>query len=94
MARDEDAEAVLRAERAGGACGAGASGERRELAVRDDVAARDVAERARERLSVRRQVFEVELDVGEVFGRAGEVGAEPGDESWREIVTVRCVVGG
>ena len=81
MARDEDAEAVPGAERPGSACGARAPGESGELAVRDDVAARDGAQRLRERLAVRRQVAEVELDVGEVVVGSGEVGAEAGDES-------------
>jgi len=94
VARDEDAEAVLSAERARGACGAGASGESRELAVRHDFSARDVAEGARERLSVRGQVFQVELDVGKVLRGAGKEGAKPGDESWREVVSARCVAGG
>jgi hypothetical protein len=75
MAGDEDAEAVLRAERAGGTCGAGPTGESRELAVRDDVASGNVAERLHESLPVRRQVAEIQLDVREVVLGAGEVRA-------------------
>ena len=41
VARDEEREAVLGAERAGGACRPLPAGERRELAVADDLAPRD-----------------------------------------------------
>ena len=81
MGRDEDAEPVLRAERSGCACGAGTPGECGELAVGDDVAARQVAQRPCERLSVRRQLVQVEVDVGEVILTAGEVRAQPRDQS-------------
>src|ERR1051325_7411410 len=66
VARDEDAEAVLRTERPCGAGGSGTAGERGELAVRDDVAARNRAQRTRELALERRQVVEIEIHVGEV----------------------------
>src|SRR5204862_4478929 len=47
MARDEDREVAARAEASGGARGTGRTGERRELAVGDDLAARDRPERGR-----------------------------------------------
>ena len=46
MAREHQREAILRAEAAGGTSRAGAAGERGELAVADDLAPRDGAERA------------------------------------------------
>ena len=74
VARNEDGEAVLRAERAGGAGGAGTAGERGELAVGDDLAARNGAKaQARARWPNGVSSLEVELDVGEVVSAPGEV---------------------
>ena len=87
MARDEDGEAILRAERAGGAGGTGTARERGELAVGHDLAARNGAKGKRELLAERRELAQVEIDVCEVVVRSGEVPAEPRDQSWREIVT-------
>ena len=92
MARDEDREAGRRAERTGGAGGAWTPGERSELAVRDDLAARNGAQGLRQLAAKRRQVTEVELDVREVLGVAGEIPAEPRDETWRESVTAVCAL--
>jgi hypothetical protein len=88
MAWDEDAEAVLRAERSGRARRTGPAGKGGELSVRDDVAARNRAQRAREVASERRQLVEIELDVGEVVVGTGEEGAQARDESWHELGTV------
>src|SRR4051812_23257358 len=67
MAGDKNAEAVLRAECSGGPRRSRAPGESRELAVRDDVTARHVAQGLCERLSVGRQIAKIERDIGEVF---------------------------
>ena len=60
MARDEDREVAVRAEAPGGARGTGRTGERRELAVGDDLAARDRAERGRAAREERGPVVEVD----------------------------------
>jgi len=44
MARDDEREAVVRADRPGGALGVRVPGERRKLAVADDLAPRNVAQ--------------------------------------------------
>ena len=70
MARDEGREPVARAEGAGRAGGAGPARERGQLAVGDDLAARDGPQRA---LAIAVEaVVEVELDVGEVVRLARE----------------------
>jgi hypothetical protein len=91
VARDEDSEVVLSAECSGGAGRAWAAGEGRELAVRDDLATPDVAERTCELATERRQFTQIELDVLEADLAAGEVPAQPRDQTWCEIVTAACV---
>src|SRR5438034_5809005 len=91
VARHEDRQPIPGTERARGAGGARAARERRELAVRDDLTAWDVAQRAREPAAERGQLLEVELDVREVDVGAGEVLAKPRDESRHEIVTATCI---
>src|SRR4051794_22873698 len=60
MARDEDREMAVRAEAPGGARGTGSTGERRELAVGDDLAPRDRPERSRAAREKRGPVVEVD----------------------------------
>jgi hypothetical protein len=94
MAWNEDAVAVLRAERARGARRTRAACESGELAIRHDLAARDGAERESKLPPERRQLVEVELDVAELDVLACEERPQPGDESWREIGTVARVLFG
>ena len=90
MARHDDREPVRGAERAGGALRVRVAGERRELAVGHDLAARNARRRSAERELERRRAVEVELDVGEVVLRApDEVRAQPLDELRCETVTVQ-----
>src|SRR5262249_54647229 len=77
---DEEAEPVAGAEGAGRPGGSGRPGERGQLAVRDDLAARDLPQRGRTAAEERRLVLEVDLDVSERDGLAGEVGAQQGHE--------------
>src|SRR4051794_17680257 len=80
MTRDEEPEPVARAERPGGARGAGRLRERGELAVGHDLAARNRPQGVRAPLEKRRLVLEVDLDVVEADLVAREVRAEPLDE--------------
>ena len=80
MAGDDERKAILRAHGASGARRTRTSGERRELAVRDDLASRDRTESVDDRPLERCRPFEVELDVAEVHERAGEERAKPLDQ--------------
>jgi hypothetical protein len=63
VAGDEHGEAVLRAEGACCARGTGPAGERRELTVRDDFAARDRAKDVGKRATEGRELAQVEVDI-------------------------------
>src|SRR4051794_22837669 len=80
MAGNEEAEPVAGAEGAGGPRGTRGARERRQLAVRHDLAPRDRPQLARAPLEERRLVLEVELDVVERVDAAREVPAQPRDE--------------
>src|SRR2546423_4296979 len=83
MARNEQAEAVGWAERARGSRGTGSAGQRGELPVGDDLAARDLPQGAGAAVEERRLVFEVELDLVERGVLAREVSLEQLDEPVR-----------
>jgi hypothetical protein len=83
VARDDEAEAVTRAERAGCALCAGIAGKARELAVRDDLAVRNAPQRLEDGSLERRPPVQLELDVSERLPRASEVRPEPVDEPFR-----------
>ena len=76
-------EPVLAQKRPRGARRARAPGERRELAVRDDLAVRDRPERLVDRALERRPVGELELHVVEVVPGAGEERAGAGPRAGR-----------
>jgi len=87
MARDEEPEAVRRADAARGARCPRVPGERGKLAVGDDVAARHGAQRLDRGSLERRAPAEVEVDVGHVDVVAGEQRAEPLLHFRREVGT-------
>jgi len=80
VAGDDERVPVRGAERPCGTCRAGPTRERRELAVRDDVAARHRAQRLCEVALERRRPPEVDLDIREVVGVACEERVEARDE--------------
>src|SRR2546422_9480129 len=65
VARDDDGKPVARADRAGGALGIRVAGKRGELAVGDDLAPRNVAQRLDDGALELRIAVEVDLHVGE-----------------------------
>ena len=73
VARDDEREVVLGAERARGARARGPAGEGGQLAVGDDLAPGNAAQRLGERLLERRPPLGVELDVVEGDALAAEV---------------------
>lgn len=88
MARHEDGKAVAGAERPCRTRGAGAAGQRCELPVRHDFAARNRPQGGSDRLAEPGQPVQLEVDVAEVDGVAGEVGDEPVGE---RMVAVRLL---
>src|SRR2546421_4010248 len=76
MAGHDHGEAVVGAEAPGGPLGARVAGEGGQLAVGHDLAAGHAPQRLRDRELERRAPLEVELDVVERDGLAGEEGAE------------------
>src|SRR5262249_27727191 len=77
VARDDDGEAVLRAEGAGRPRRARPPRERGQLAVGDELSARHRAQRLAERAREARVPVEVELDILELDLLAGEERREP-----------------
>src|SRR5439155_12453823 len=83
VTRHHDREPVPRAESPGRALRVGMTGERRQLPVRDRLAARYPAQHLRHASLERGRVLHVELDVEEVVPLAGE----PADKAAGELVT-------
>src|SRR5215218_11477705 len=88
VARHEEREAVLGAERAGGTGGASTAGERRQLAVADDLAPGNRAQRARERCLEWRAPVLVERNVRERDPLAREVAVETSEQIRYEAVAL------
>ena len=88
MARNEDAELVVRAEGARGARGAGRARQRGKLAVRHDLPARHAPHHFRARAMEDTVTVEVERDFRELDGLPGEERTQPRDDIRCEIVTI------
>ncbi len=84
---EHERDTARRAEAAGGACGARPTGERRELAVGDDLAPRHRAQRERQLGLERRRVAELDLDVVVGDPRSGQMRREAGAQIRHERVT-------
>src|SRR2546423_14680800 len=94
MTRNEDGQAIACAEGSGGARGAQTTCHCCELAVRDDLAARHVAQDANAGSSELRQLIEVELDIRERVVLPGEECLQPRAQRRREFGTRRCAAPG
>ena len=88
MAGDEEAEAIARAEAAGGAGRPGRAGERGKLAVRHDLARRNRAKLFRAPREERCVVLEVDGHSLERVAIAFEVAAQPRDHFRDEAAPV------
>ena len=87
LARDDEREAIVGAERPGGARRTRTAGESGELAVRDDLAPRNCPGCGGELVLQRRCPLELERDVVIHGWHAGEVGREPAAELRHELGT-------